>query len=126
MAAAFSLSGSILGFIVPLSAAIRFSVSLADMAIWGLIAMVVQIAAFVVGAHAHSHDHRRHRRRQGRPGLLPRLALAGRGPAQRRLHELLSWRTQPRIFCEDLRLGPGRAVLARPRRGQPRRRRRCG
>lgn len=47
MAAAFSLSGALLGFIVPLSAAVEHSVSLADMAIWGLIALVVQIAAFV-------------------------------------------------------------------------------
>ena len=48
MAAAFSLSGAILGFIVPLASAITHSVSLIDMAIWGLIAMAVQIAAFVV------------------------------------------------------------------------------
>jgi putative membrane protein len=48
MAAAFSLSGSILGFVIPLAAAIQHSVSLVDMAIWGLIAMLVQIAAFVV------------------------------------------------------------------------------
>jgi putative membrane protein len=48
MAASFSLSGALLGFIVPLAAAVQNSVSLADMAIWGLIAMVVQIAAFVV------------------------------------------------------------------------------
>ena len=48
MAAAFSLSGSILGFVVPLAAAIQHSVSLVDMAIWGLIAMLVQIAAFIV------------------------------------------------------------------------------
>ena len=48
MAASFSLSGSLLGFIIPLAAAVQHSVSLADMAIWGLIAMVVQIAAFVV------------------------------------------------------------------------------
>ena len=48
MAASFSLSGAILGFIVPLAASIQHSVSLVDMAIWGLIAMVVQIAAFVV------------------------------------------------------------------------------
>lgn len=48
MAASFSLSGAILGFIVPLTAAVRHSVSLVDMAIWGLIAMLVQIAAFVV------------------------------------------------------------------------------
>jgi putative membrane protein len=47
MAAAFGLSGSILGFAIPLSAAIQHSVSLVDMAIWGLIAMLVQIGAFV-------------------------------------------------------------------------------
>ena len=48
MAAAFSLSGAILGFIVPLSAAIKYSVNMVDMVIWGLIALAVQIAAFVV------------------------------------------------------------------------------
>jgi len=48
MAASFSLSGSLLGFIVPLSAAVQQSVSLVDMAIWGVIAMVVQLLAFVV------------------------------------------------------------------------------
>ncbi len=48
MAASFSLSGSLLGFIVPLASAVQHSVSLVDMAIWGLIAMVVQILAFVV------------------------------------------------------------------------------
>ena len=46
-AAAFSLSGSILGFVIPLASAIRVSVSLVDMAIWGLIALLVQLAAFV-------------------------------------------------------------------------------
>jgi putative membrane protein len=48
MAAAFSLSGSLLGFIVPLASAVQHSVGLVDMAIWGLIAMLVQVAAFVV------------------------------------------------------------------------------
>jgi putative membrane protein len=48
MAASFSLSGSLLGFIVPLAASVQHSVSLVDMAIWGVIAMAVQIAAFVV------------------------------------------------------------------------------
>jgi len=47
MAASFSLSGSILGFVIPLASAVQHSVSLVDMAIWGLIAMLVQIAAFV-------------------------------------------------------------------------------
>lgn len=48
MAASFSLSGAVLGFIVPLASAIQHSVSLVDMAIWGLIAMLVQVAAFIV------------------------------------------------------------------------------
>jgi putative membrane protein len=47
MAASFSLSGALLGFIVPLASAVQHSVNLVDMAIWGVIAMVVQIAAFV-------------------------------------------------------------------------------
>jgi putative membrane protein len=47
MAASFALSGSILGFVVPLASAIQHSANLVDMAIWGLIALVVQIAAFV-------------------------------------------------------------------------------
>jgi len=47
MAASFSLSGSLLGFIIPLAAAVQHSVSLIDMVIWGVIAMFVQIFAFV-------------------------------------------------------------------------------
>jgi putative membrane protein len=47
MAASFSLSGSILGFVVPLAAAVQHSVSLLDMAIWGMLALCVQVAAFV-------------------------------------------------------------------------------
>ena len=47
MAAAFSLSGSMLGFVVPLAAAVQHSVSLVDMAIWGVVALLVQLLAFV-------------------------------------------------------------------------------
>ena len=47
MAASFSLSGSILGFIVPLAAAIQHSVSIADMALWGLVAMLVQVLTYI-------------------------------------------------------------------------------
>jgi len=46
--AAFSLGGALLGFVIPLGASIRYSVNLVDMLIWGVIALVVQIAAFVV------------------------------------------------------------------------------
>jgi putative membrane protein len=47
MAASFSLSGALLGFIVPLASAIQHSVGLIDMALWGAIAMLVQLAAYV-------------------------------------------------------------------------------
>lgn len=48
MAAAFSLSGAILGFVTPLAAVVRHSVNLADLAVWGLIALVIQVLAYVV------------------------------------------------------------------------------
>jgi putative membrane protein len=47
MAASFSLSGAVLGFIVPLASAVQHSVSIVDMAIWGAVALLVQLAAFV-------------------------------------------------------------------------------
>ena len=40
-AAAASLGGAVLGFVLPLASAITHSVSLPDMAVWGLIALVV-------------------------------------------------------------------------------------
>ena len=45
-AAAVSLSGSLLGFAVPLAQAIAQSVSLAEMVMWALIALVVQLLVF--------------------------------------------------------------------------------
>lgn len=48
MAASFALSGSILGFVVALASAIQHSANLVDMAVWGVIALVVQVGAFVV------------------------------------------------------------------------------
>jgi putative membrane protein len=47
-AAAISLSGAVLGFILPLSSAIAHSVAFLDMLIWGMVAMAVQIAVFLV------------------------------------------------------------------------------
>jgi|SRR6185437_4657101 putative membrane protein len=47
MAASFSLSGTLLGFIVPLASTVRDSVGLVDMAIWALIALAVQLCAYV-------------------------------------------------------------------------------
>jgi putative membrane protein len=47
-AAAASLSGTVLGFAIPLSNAIAQSVNLAEMAMWGAIALAVQIIVFFV------------------------------------------------------------------------------
>lgn len=46
VAAAASLSGALLGFVLPLASAVAHSVNLADMAIWSAIALVVQVAAY--------------------------------------------------------------------------------
>ena len=47
MAASFSLTGAVLGFIAPLASAVQHSANLVDMAIWGLIALLTQVAAFI-------------------------------------------------------------------------------
>ena len=46
LAAAWSFSGALLGFAIPLASAISHSVSLIDMAVWGTIALVVQLLTF--------------------------------------------------------------------------------
>jgi putative membrane protein len=48
LAAAASLSGAILGFVLPLASAIAHSVGLLDMAVWGLIALLIQLLAYGV------------------------------------------------------------------------------
>jgi putative membrane protein len=46
VAAAISLSGAILGFVLPLASAIAHSVGVADMVVWGVVALVVQVAVY--------------------------------------------------------------------------------
>ena len=48
VAAAVSLSGAVLGFTLPLANAIAQSVSLLDMAVWSAVALVVQLALFLL------------------------------------------------------------------------------
>ena len=47
VAAAVSLSGAILGFVIPLAGVIVNSVNLVDAAVWGCVALVIQVLAFV-------------------------------------------------------------------------------
>jgi putative membrane protein len=46
-AAAASLSGSLVGFVLPLASAVTHSVNPWDMALWAAIALLVQIAVYV-------------------------------------------------------------------------------
>jgi|TARA_B100001964_G_scaffold58338_1_gene66126 putative membrane protein len=46
IAASLAFAGSLIGFCVPLASAIANSVSLADVAVWGVVALLVQIVIF--------------------------------------------------------------------------------
>lgn len=46
VAPAISSGGTLIGFVLPLASAISHSVSLLDMLIWGVIALVIQIIVF--------------------------------------------------------------------------------
>jgi putative membrane protein len=48
IAAAITLIGGLIGFVIPLASVIAHSVSLIDLAIWGVIALVVQVGGFMV------------------------------------------------------------------------------
>lgn len=48
IAAAISMAGAVIGFTLPLASVIIHSVSLLDMVIWSAVALVVQIAVFVL------------------------------------------------------------------------------
>jgi len=47
-AAAASISGTMLGFVIPLANAVIQSANIADMVMWGFVAMVVQLLVFWV------------------------------------------------------------------------------
>ncbi|CAM3830496.1 DUF350 domain-containing protein [Parendozoicomonas haliclonae] len=47
-AASIAFSGSLIGFVLPLCSAIEASVNLVDMAVWGLVALVVQLVVYLL------------------------------------------------------------------------------
>ncbi len=55
MAAAFSLSGTIIGMVLPLSSAIQSSVNLLDLMVWATIALAVQLIVFIIARIALPH-----------------------------------------------------------------------
>ena len=48
VAAAYSLSGALFGFIIPLASAIIHSVNFYDMLLWGAVSLVVQILVYLL------------------------------------------------------------------------------
>jgi putative membrane protein len=58
-AAAISLGGAILGFAIPLSKSISQSRDVLDMVVWAIIALAVQLAAFVLSGLVISHEAKR-------------------------------------------------------------------
>ena len=46
IAASISLSGALIGFVLALASVIQHSVSLIDMVVWGIIALIVQLLAY--------------------------------------------------------------------------------
>jgi putative membrane protein len=48
-AAAVSLSGALLGFSLPLASVIAHAANIADLVVWALVAMVVQLLAYLFG-----------------------------------------------------------------------------
>lgn len=55
MAAAFSLSGTLIGMVIPLANAVKFSVNPVDMVVWGFIALMIQLLVFVIARIALPH-----------------------------------------------------------------------
>ena len=47
-AAALALVGALLGFEVPLASVIAHSVSIVDLVVWGIVALIVQLGGFLV------------------------------------------------------------------------------
>ena len=56
-AAALALGGAVLGFCIPLAMAVARSHSLPDMVLWAAIALVVQLASYMVVRFLRRHEH---------------------------------------------------------------------
>jgi putative membrane protein len=55
VAAAISLSGALIGFVLPLASAIAHSVNPVDMVAWGAIALIVQLVVYAAASRLVPH-----------------------------------------------------------------------
>jgi membrane protease subunit (stomatin/prohibitin family) len=74
---------------MPIANVIAHSDTLLDLAVWGVIAGLVQLAGLGRGARGAADAEGGHRRQPRRAGGVRRRAVAHRRPAQRRLHDVL-------------------------------------
>ena len=94
-AAAIALGLSLLGFVLPVVSAIAHSANVWDCLIWSVIALIVQIIVYYHRQDSGAEPVGADRGRRTRRRHLARVVLAGRGRAQRRLHDLLTMATKP-------------------------------
>ena len=48
VAAAIALSGALVGFVIPLASVVAHSAGIIDLAVWGTVALAVQLSGFIV------------------------------------------------------------------------------
>ncbi len=88
-AAMVAFTGSLLGFVVPLSSAVSNSTSLGDCAVWGVVALAVQILAYFLLHLPIDNLSGRIAEGQIASRWLARRRFACRRARQRRLHDVL-------------------------------------
>ncbi len=89
-AAAISLSGAGLGFVLPLASTITHSVNWLDMVVWGVVAMIVQLGVFLACPPAQAAAQRGHRRRPDRSGRLAGRDVGRSRHPERRLPDMVT------------------------------------
>lgn len=57
VAAALSFGGALVGFVIPLASAVAHSVNPVDMVVWGVVALLVQLAAYAAVHRLVPHFH---------------------------------------------------------------------
>ena len=83
--AAIALGLSMIGFALPLTSSIGHADGVVDMAIWGVIALIVQVGVYYVGAARGPEPVQAHRGGRDRARDLARRRLGRGRHAQRRL-----------------------------------------
>ncbi len=96
VAAAIALGGAMIGFAIPASNVIAYSISILDFVVWAVIAAFVQLLAFLVTSLVLKGASERIKKRRNRCGYLYRGSGHQRRHVERRLHDSLPELIAPR------------------------------